>query len=231
MKSYKQFREENHNCKAGEYYCYTDQKCKPIPSGYKVDEDGMLMKEEPRVPRKPGQPAGSKKHSDLYTDENPKGTIQGLKFATEDDAEASVRKIKNSSRSHAHKIQAAVAMEQRAKEMGKASAAAVYRKYINSMKKNEDAPANNVGGGNIAGVGIGAAGEPGIKKKKKKLIIGTIKRNIQENFDNNNILLKQVLDGLDRVDVAIDTINTPKTKIQVVKEQPKKSFKEKYNVR
>ena len=47
--------------------------------------------------------------------------------------EKSVRKIKNSGRSHAHKIQAAVAMEQRAKEMGKASAAAVYRKYINSF--------------------------------------------------------------------------------------------------
>ncbi len=207
MKSYKEFREENHNCKAGEYYCYTDQKCKPIPSGYKVDEDGMLMKEEPRVPRKPGQPAGSKKHSDLYTDENPKGTIQGLKFATEDDAEASVRKIKNSSRSHAHKIQAAVAMEQRAKEMGKASAAAVYRKYINSMKKNEDAPVNNVGGGNITGLGVGAAGEPGIKRKKKKTIVmGTIKRNIKENFDNNNVILKQVLDGLDKVDIAIDTM-------------------------
>ena len=39
------------------------------------------------------------------------------------------------SRSHAHKIQAAVAMEQRAREMGKTSEAAVYRKYINSMKK------------------------------------------------------------------------------------------------
>ena len=31
------------------------------------------LTEEPRVPRKPGQPAGSDKHSDLYTDENPKG--------------------------------------------------------------------------------------------------------------------------------------------------------------
>jgi len=232
MKSFKQFKEENTTCKSGEYYCNTDQKCKPIPSGYKVDEDGLLMKEEPRIPRKPGQPAGSKKHSDLYTDENPKGTIQGLKFATVDDAEASVRKIKNSGRSHAHKIQAAVAMEQRAKEMGKASAAAVYRKYINSMKKNEDAPVNNVGGGNIAGVGVGAAGEPGIKRKKKKIIImGTIKRNIKENFDNNNVMLKQVLDGLDKVDVAIDTMNNPKTEIEVVKQQPKKSFKERYNVR
>jgi len=66
----------------------------------------------PRVPRKKGQPAGSKKHSDLYTDENPKGTIKGLKFATVKDAEASVRKIKASGRSHAHKTQAAIAMEQ-----------------------------------------------------------------------------------------------------------------------
>ena len=234
MKSFKQFKEDNHNCKAGEYYCNTDQKCKPIPSGYKVDEDGMLMKEEPRIPRKSGQPANSKKHSDLYTDENPEGTIQGLKFATVEDAEASVRKIKNSGRSHAHKIQAAVAMEQRAKEMGKASAAAVYRKFINSMKKNEDAPANNAGGGNIAGIGVGAAGEPGInvkKKKKKTILMGTIKINIKENFDNNNILLKQVLDGLDKVDVIIDTMNSPKTNIQIVKEQPRKSFKEKYNVR
>jgi hypothetical protein len=41
------------------------------------------MKEEKsnlRIPRKPGQPVGSKKHSDLYTDENPKGTIHGLGF-------------------------------------------------------------------------------------------------------------------------------------------------------
>jgi len=89
----------------------------------------------PRIPRKKGQPANSKKHSDLYTDENPKGTIHGLGFKNVDKAKASVSKIRNSSRSHAHKIQAAVAMEQRAREMGKTSEAAVYRKYINSMKK------------------------------------------------------------------------------------------------
>ena len=89
----------------------------------------------PRIPRKKGQPANSKKHSDLYTDENPKGTIHGLGFKNVAKAKASVSKIRNSSRSHAHKIQAAVAMEQRAREMGKTSEAAVYRKYINSMKK------------------------------------------------------------------------------------------------
>ena len=111
--------------------------------------DSKDMKEEsnPRIPRKKGQPANSKKHSDLYTDENPKGTIHGLGFKNVDTAKASVSKIRGSSRSHAHKIQAAVAMEQRAREMGKSSEAAVYRKYINSMKKktekmNEDIQQN-----------------------------------------------------------------------------------------
>ncbi len=88
-----------------------------------------------RIPRKPGQPAKSDKHSDLYTDEDPKGTITGLKFTTAEDAKNSVSKIKNSGRSHAHKIQAAVAMEQRARVMGKLEAASIYRKFINSMKK------------------------------------------------------------------------------------------------
>ena len=90
-----------------------------------------------RIPRKKGQPAGSKKHSDLYTDENPKGTIQGLKFATESDARKSVSKIKNSGKTRAHKIQAAIAMEQRAGVMGKASSAGVYRKYIDSIKRKK----------------------------------------------------------------------------------------------
>ena len=109
-----------------------------------------LLSEEPRVPRKKGQPRGSKKHSDLYTDENPKGTIKGLKFATVKDAKASVSKINGSGKKHAHKIQAAVAMEQRAKEMGKTSQAGVYRAYINKMKKitkkkNENVKVNHDG--------------------------------------------------------------------------------------
>ncbi len=103
-----------------------------------IGETAYIQKkidEAPRIPRKKGQRRNSKKHSDLYTDENPKGTIKGLKFATVKDAKASVSKISGSGKSHAHKIQAAVAMEQRAREMGKASQAAVYRAYINKMKK------------------------------------------------------------------------------------------------
>ena len=109
------------------------------------ETDGLIKKawlydlqpldEAPRIPRKKGQPAGSDKHSDLYTDENPKGTIKGLGFKDVETAKASVSKIKNSGKTHAHKIQAAVAMEQRAKEMGKTAEAAIYRKFINQMKE------------------------------------------------------------------------------------------------
>ena len=76
------------------------------------------MKEEsnPRIPRKKGQPAGSKKHSDLYTDENPKGTIHGLGFKDVATAKASVSKIRNSSRSHAHKIQAVLLLWNKGRE-------------------------------------------------------------------------------------------------------------------
>ena len=117
--------------KSGESDAQYRQRCGPRPLG----QIKMGEKKNPRIPRKKGQPAGSKKHSDLYTDENPKGTIKGLKFATVKDAKASVSKINGSGKSHAHKIQAAVAMEQRAKEMGKTSQAGVYRAYINKMKK------------------------------------------------------------------------------------------------
>ena len=88
-----------------------------------------------RIPRKKGQPAKSDKHSDLYTDEDPKGTIQGLQFKNKRAAALSVAKIKRSNRSHNHKTQAAIAMEQRARVAGKTAAAAIYRAYINKMKK------------------------------------------------------------------------------------------------
>jgi len=97
--------------------------------------DIQSLDEAPRIPRKKGQPAGSDKHSDLYTDENPKGTIKGLGFKDPETARASINKIKNSGKTHAHKIQAAVAMEQRAKEMGKSAEAAIYRKFIDQMKE------------------------------------------------------------------------------------------------
>tara|TARA_R100001443_G_C3344190_1_gene175178 strand:- start:299 stop:817 length:519 start_codon:yes stop_codon:yes gene_type:complete len=107
-----------------------------------VEIHGLYGEEKnPRIPRKKGQPAKSKKHSDLYTDEDPKGTIHGLGYKDESTARASVTKIRNSGRSHAHKTQAAIAMEQRAKAAGKSKEAAIFRKFIEQQKKKTKAKA------------------------------------------------------------------------------------------
>ena len=100
----------------------------------------------PRIPRKPGQPAKSKKHSDLYTDEDPKGTIKGLGFKDAATAKKGVAKINKVKRTHAHKVQATLVMQQRAKvakerakdPQKKKDLAAAYRVWtdkLNSLKK------------------------------------------------------------------------------------------------
>jgi len=105
----------------------------------------MAVEKGPRIPRKKGQPASSKKHSDLYTDENPKGTIHNLGFKNPAKARQSLVKIKNSGRSHAHKTQAAIAMEQRAREMGKTTEANIYRRFIEQQKKKTKSMKKMVG--------------------------------------------------------------------------------------
>ncbi len=145
-------------CWMHHFKCHSARSCDTWATGGPIKEDEKShewqekafgkkegLEEEPRIPRKKGQPAGSDKHSDLYTDEDPEGTIHGLGFKDVETAKASVKKIEGSDRTHAHKIQAAIAMEQRARVMGKTEEAAVYRKYIEKMKKktkemNEKAP-------------------------------------------------------------------------------------------
>lgn len=73
----------------------------------------FLAESEGRIPRKKGQPAGSEKHSDLFTDENPKGTIHGLGFKDSETANKSIRIIKKARVTHAHKVQATLVMVQR----------------------------------------------------------------------------------------------------------------------
>ena len=74
-----------------------------------------LHEADKRIPRKKGQKAKSDKHSDLYTDEDPKGTIHGLGFKDAQKAEDSIKIIKKVDRTHAHKVQATLVMQQRAK--------------------------------------------------------------------------------------------------------------------
>ena len=69
-----------------------------------------------RIARKKGQHKGSSSHSDLYTDENPKGTIHGLGFKDAETANKGVGIINKANKTHAHKVQATLVMQQRAKE-------------------------------------------------------------------------------------------------------------------
>ena len=75
----------------------------------------LFLEAENRTPRKKGQHTGSSSHSDLYTDEDPKGTIKGLGFKDAATAKNGIAIINKSDRTHAHKVQATLVMQQRAK--------------------------------------------------------------------------------------------------------------------
>ena len=118
-------------------------------SNKRVERKDIVKEDTKRIPKKPGQKDKSDKHSDLYTDEDPRGTIHGLGFTDGAKARQSVNKIKNSGRTHAHKIQAAIAMSQRAKvasqrakdpkkkkDLGQAHK--IYQSYIDKNKKSKD---------------------------------------------------------------------------------------------
>ena len=68
-----------------------------------------------RRPRKKGQHRNSPSHDDLFTDENPKGTIKGLGFKDPEIARKGIAIIKKSKATHAHKVQATLVMVQRGK--------------------------------------------------------------------------------------------------------------------
>ena len=46
MKTLKQFMESQKSCQQGQYYCYTDKKCKKIPTGYHMGRGGYLAKDD-----------------------------------------------------------------------------------------------------------------------------------------------------------------------------------------
>jgi len=99
----------------------------------------------------------------------------------------------------------------------------------------EDAPANSVAGGGVDLAPNAAVSQsPHMIKRKKEQgdeqekIKDKIKKMIQNNEDNNNILLKQVLDGLDKVDTKVDELSYGKTEIEEVEKQNYKTFKDKY---
>ena len=77
------------------------------------DEDETTEAKK-RIARKKGQKKKSSKHSDLFTDEDPKGTIHGLGFKDAATARKGISIINKAKRPHAHKVQATLVMKQRA---------------------------------------------------------------------------------------------------------------------
>ncbi len=89
-------------------------------------------------------------------------------------------------------------------------------------KMSEDAPANSVAGG---GVDMNPNGKK--PKEKKPDILKRLGKNIKENNDNNNVVLKGVLDKITKIETAIDG---EEQKIEFVEDvEEYKTFKDKYN--
>ena len=104
---------------------------------------------------------------------------------------------------------------------------------INKIDENEGAgaPTNAVAHG-----GVDMAPNAGKKKKKDevpaKLMDVIMKRmsgKIKEDNDNNNVVLKGVLDKLDKLDEAIDKASgIEKEKVEFVEDTEVKGFRQKY---
>ena len=98
-------------------------------------QDQMKGEAAKRKPRKKGQKRKSSKHSDLYTDEDPKGTIHGLGFKDAATARKGRAIINKARRTHAHKVQAALVMKQRAKVAKERTKDPEKKKNLNAAYK------------------------------------------------------------------------------------------------
>ena len=100
-----------------------------------------IITEGKRIPRKKGQKRKSKKHSDLYTDEDPKDTV-GIKFSTRQDIVDTLNKKSFKAKSHARQSQIINLIHQRVRAAyGRAKDPAVKKRlktgldYITKKKE------------------------------------------------------------------------------------------------
>ena len=112
----------------------------------------------------------------------------------------------------------------------------IIKKGGKAILTTEDAPANSVAGGGVDLAPNAAVSQsPHMVKRKKEQgdeqekIKNKIKKMVQNNEDNNNIVFKQVLDGLDKVDAKIDEMNYGKSEVKEVEKKEYKTFRDKYN--
>ena len=92
-----------------------------------------MAKRDPKVGTGKKPPGSDRR---LYTDENPRDTVS-IKFATPEDARATVRKVKNINKPFARKIQILTVGEQRAKVMGKTKVVSIFKKGKNDIRKDK----------------------------------------------------------------------------------------------
>jgi hypothetical protein len=106
-----------------------------------------------------------------------------------------------------------------------------YKQMMDEIinKMDEDAPANAVAHG-----GEDMAPNAGPKKKKKNDVssdadvIVDFKKKMKESNDNNNVMLKQILDGVEKAENKLDEKTFGITEIKVEDEESYTSFKDKY---
>jgi hypothetical protein len=73
----------------------------------------------------------------LYTDENPRDTVP-IKYATQQDARDTVKRVKNVNKPFARKIQILTVMEQRAKVAGKKAQAEIARRGKEAIRRQHE---------------------------------------------------------------------------------------------
>jgi hypothetical protein len=107
-------------------------------------------------------------------------------------------------------------------------------------KIDEDAPANAVGTG--ANVALPPAVEPGVDKKrqrdplmfakplKRQFVYGKpLKKKIEESDNNNNVVLKNIIDRIGNIETKLDEKVYGKTEFKIEEEKEYKTFRDKYN--
>ena len=95
-------------------------------------------------------------------------------------------------------------------------------------KIDEEAPTNSVAGG---GVDM-APNAKSVKDKSKRdplMFAKPFKRKIKESDDNNNVVLRGVIDKLENIEHKLDEKFFGKTKFEVEETKEYKTFKDKYN--
>src|SRR5210317_1808517 len=104
---------------------------------------------------------------------------------------------------------------------------------VNRME--EDAPVNSVAGGGVdLAPNAAVSTSPHMLKRKKEqgkeqeVIKKKISTMVKANEDNNNVVLKQILDTIDRVETKIDEKVYGKTEIKIEEKKEYKTFRDKY---